>query len=182
MDVLSGGRFIFGVGVGYLKPEFDALGIPMEDRGTRTLEYIEAMRRHLEHRQGRLPGQVRQLRRGVGEPEAGPARRATGGRWAATPRAAWRKAVTHCQGWYGFALDHDATTKNLEGLAGAAAKHERPAGLGKMEISVTPRGRVDRVSLDRFAELGVDRLVLIQRGDDVDSICTWIDETASALL
>src|SRR5215213_5590149 len=44
VDVLSGGRLIFGVGVGYLKPEFDALGVPMEDRGTRTLEYIEAMR------------------------------------------------------------------------------------------------------------------------------------------
>src|SRR5829696_295899 len=44
VDVLSGGRLIFGVGVGYLKPEFDALGVSMDDRGTRTLEYIEAMR------------------------------------------------------------------------------------------------------------------------------------------
>src|SRR3954469_19460019 len=44
LDRLSGGRLIFGVGVGYLKPEFDALGISMDDRGTKTLEYIEAMR------------------------------------------------------------------------------------------------------------------------------------------
>ena len=28
LDVLSGGRLIFGVGIGYLRPEFDALGAP----------------------------------------------------------------------------------------------------------------------------------------------------------
>src|SRR5829696_808831 len=44
VDVLSGGRLIFGVGVGYLKPEFRALGIPFADRGRRTLEYLAAMR------------------------------------------------------------------------------------------------------------------------------------------
>jgi alkanesulfonate monooxygenase SsuD/methylene tetrahydromethanopterin reductase-like flavin-dependent oxidoreductase (luciferase family) len=32
LDVLSGGRLIFGVGVGYLEPEFRALGIPFETR------------------------------------------------------------------------------------------------------------------------------------------------------
>ena len=28
LDVVSNGRLIFGVGIGYLKPAFDALGIP----------------------------------------------------------------------------------------------------------------------------------------------------------
>ena len=44
LDVLSGGRFIFGVGVGYLEPEFRALGIPFADRGPRTDDYLAAMR------------------------------------------------------------------------------------------------------------------------------------------
>src|SRR6266852_4507736 len=44
LDVLSHGRLIFGVGIGYLKPEFDALGIPFEDKGPRTIEYLQAMR------------------------------------------------------------------------------------------------------------------------------------------
>jgi probable F420-dependent oxidoreductase len=44
LDVLSGGRLIFGVGVGYLEPEFRALGISFADRGRRTLEYLAAMR------------------------------------------------------------------------------------------------------------------------------------------
>lgn len=44
LDSLSGGRVEFGIGVGWLKEEFDALGIPWPRRGARTDEYIEAMR------------------------------------------------------------------------------------------------------------------------------------------
>lgn len=44
LDHLSGGRVILGVGVGWLKEEFDALGVPFEPRGRMTDEYIAAMR------------------------------------------------------------------------------------------------------------------------------------------
>jgi probable F420-dependent oxidoreductase len=44
LDHLSGGRVELGVGVGWLKEEFEALGIPWERRGERTDEYIAAMR------------------------------------------------------------------------------------------------------------------------------------------
>ena len=40
LDVVSRGRLIFGVGVGYLRAEFDARGIPFERRGERTTDYI----------------------------------------------------------------------------------------------------------------------------------------------
>src|SRR5207253_8438720 len=33
VDVVSGGRRIFGLGVGFLKAEFHALGIPFTDKG-----------------------------------------------------------------------------------------------------------------------------------------------------
>jgi probable F420-dependent oxidoreductase len=45
VDRLSGSRLIFGVGVGWLAEEFQALGIPFERRGARTREYIEVMRK-----------------------------------------------------------------------------------------------------------------------------------------
>lgn len=44
LDVLSGGRVRLGVGVGWLKEEFDALGVPFGGRGRRLDEYIDVMR------------------------------------------------------------------------------------------------------------------------------------------
>ena len=45
LDVLSGGRVTLGVGIGWLREEFEALGVPWERRGPRTEEYMEVMRR-----------------------------------------------------------------------------------------------------------------------------------------
>ena len=39
--------------------------------------------------------------------------------------------------------------------------NERPSGLGKLEISVTPVGRINLDTAKRFADLGVDRLILL---------------------
>ena len=44
LDALSGGRVVLGVGVGWLEEEFNALGVPFADRGTRHDDYVEAMR------------------------------------------------------------------------------------------------------------------------------------------
>ena len=44
LDYMSAGRVILGVGVGWLKEEFDAVNSPFEERGARTDEYIKVMR------------------------------------------------------------------------------------------------------------------------------------------
>ena len=44
LDVLSNGRVILGIGVGWLEEEFQALGIPFEERAGRTAEAVRAMR------------------------------------------------------------------------------------------------------------------------------------------
>ena len=44
LDHLSNGRVELGIGVGWMKEEFDALGIPWERRGARTDEYVAALR------------------------------------------------------------------------------------------------------------------------------------------
>src|SRR5271154_3232774 len=44
IDLLSGGRMILGIGSGWLKEEFDALGLDFHQRGARTDESIQALR------------------------------------------------------------------------------------------------------------------------------------------
>ena len=44
LDYLSSGRVTLGVGIGWLREEFEALGVPFEKRGERTEEAIAAMR------------------------------------------------------------------------------------------------------------------------------------------
>ncbi len=44
LDHLSGGRVILGIGSGYLRPEFDALGVAFDERNDLTDEAIRAMR------------------------------------------------------------------------------------------------------------------------------------------
>ena len=45
LDVLSGGRLVVGVGVGWMREEFQALGLPpFEERGAVTDEYIRAFK------------------------------------------------------------------------------------------------------------------------------------------
>jgi len=45
LDVLTGGRFILGVGLGYRQPEFDAFGVPLAERAPRFNEAIPLIRR-----------------------------------------------------------------------------------------------------------------------------------------
>ncbi|MEP4148410.1 MAG: LLM class F420-dependent oxidoreductase [Halioglobus sp.] len=45
LDVLSGGRFMLGAGIGWLQEEFDAMGVPFERRGARYDDYVAAMRK-----------------------------------------------------------------------------------------------------------------------------------------
>jgi len=45
LDFISGGRFMLGVGIGWLQEEFVAMGTPFERRGARFDDYVAAMRK-----------------------------------------------------------------------------------------------------------------------------------------
>ena len=45
LAAVSGGRFILGVGVGWAKQEFEALGVPFNQRGAIANEYLEVIRK-----------------------------------------------------------------------------------------------------------------------------------------
>src|SRR5205823_1773587 len=44
VDLYSGGRLVYGVGVGWLKEEADALGMPWDHRGARAEEHLAVLR------------------------------------------------------------------------------------------------------------------------------------------
>ena len=65
IDVLSGGRFVLGIGVGWLEEEFDLLGVPFQRRGKRTREYVEMMKALWTEDGPRYEGEFVQLREDV---------------------------------------------------------------------------------------------------------------------
>ena len=70
LDAMSGGRVDLGIGVGWLREEFDALGIPWERRAARTDEYVAAMRTLWSGDRGVVRRRVHVVRPGVEQPKA----------------------------------------------------------------------------------------------------------------
>lgn len=157
LDVLCGGRLTLGVGVGYLEPEFLAIGADYEHRGAVTDEYLDAMERLWYDEHPEFHGRFAEFS-GVDaypRPVQRPIPIVVGGH----SNAAYRRAVARAQGWYGFAMTPEGASACLAGLRAAASQTERPAGLGPLEITVTPRGRLTAATAAEFAEAGVHRLV-----------------------
>ncbi len=179
LDVLSGGRLIFGIGVGYLKPEFDALGIPFDHKGARTEDYLAAMRAIWSMEKPEYRGKyvsfggVNAMPRPVQKPHP---EVVFGGH---TPEA-FSRAARLARGWYGFALDFAATENCLKGLRAACDAAGRK--FAELEISVTPSIKVDRDAAKRFADLGVNRLILLPRASDEAGVLRLVKESADDLI
>jgi probable F420-dependent oxidoreductase len=157
LDVLSGGRVILGIGAGYLEPEFRAIGANFDDRGAVTDEHLDALHalwydEHPEYR-GRFVDFA-----GIDahpRPVQEPIPLVVGGH--SVP--AYRRAVTRGHGWYGFSLTPERAAECLAQLRDVQGMVERPAALGELEITVTPRQPLTPESVAAYAALGVDRLV-----------------------
>jgi probable F420-dependent oxidoreductase len=181
VDVLSSGRLILGVAAGYLHQEFAAVGAPFAERGARTDEYIDAMRALWSEPKPSFHGKfvsfagIDAQPRPVQKPHP---ELVVGGHSS----AAHRRAVRRAHGWYGFALDLDATRQALAGIAEARKRVERPRELGELEISITPPPGLTLDDARRYADLGVDRLVLLVPARDADGVLAQVDAAASDLL
>ena len=70
----------------------------------------------------------------------------------------------------------------MAGLKEAADAVERPAELGSLEITVTPRGRLDAAGIEAFAGAGVHRLVMNTAGAaDPDTVAERMQAAATLL-
>jgi probable F420-dependent oxidoreductase len=160
LDVLASGRLIFGLGVGYLEPEFRAIGVELKNHGPRSDEYLAAMRSIWSEERPAYDGQffrfsgVNAFPRPVQQPTPS---LVVGGHTA----AAYHRAVQQAHGWYGFGMTPEQAAAALTEIRAAAERWPRPVELGSLEISITPpRGDLDRDLAQRYADLGVDRLIV----------------------
>ncbi len=160
VDVLSGGRLIFGVGVGYVQDEFKALGVPFGDRGRRIEEYLAAIRSIWTEGHPMFSGRTVSFGGVQARPHPFQRPRPPLVMGGYAP-AVMRRTVREADGWFGWGLDLEATRRRLEILRETALKEPRGDGLGRLEISITPPGDVDVATAERYAELGVDRLNLM---------------------
>ncbi|MCZ6558142.1 MAG: LLM class F420-dependent oxidoreductase [SAR324 cluster bacterium] len=158
LDLLSEGRLMLGLGVGWLAEEFQAMGTPFEKRGARFDDYLAAIKKVwsgevVEH-------QSEFLSWSGFKSHPLPAQRPhppiiIGGH---SP-AALRRAARHGDGWFGFAKD----TEELAGLLGQLRESAEQAGRDPSSIEITAlwrRPQEGREGLETYRELGVSRLLV----------------------
>lgn len=175
LDVLSGGRMLFGVGVGHVEAEFDALAVPFSERGSRTDEYLRLIRTMLRGEEFSFEGRfvnlpaVRPLVRSDQQPHppvfvGGNSRRAV------------RRAVEFGDVWFPTEIEPDLLSAGVDHLAEVAAAAGRPTpavaaaivwGLIDPEAPYTgPRTRsywsVEEAAdlLDEYERLGVTHVAI----------------------
>ncbi len=165
LDVLSEGRLVFGVGVGWMREEFDAIGIPPAQRGARTDEHLQAMKILWSEDPASFEGRFTSFDNVV---------------LATTPRTeggppiwiggntdpALRRALRFGSGWHGFEVFPEEVPQVRERLAALAGEVGRDPD--ELELSVArglmPPGRedesfiTDRRILGGSAEQIVDEL------------------------
>lgn len=158
LDVLSGGRFIFGVGIGWLKEEFDAVGMKFEDRAARTREYVALMKElwgkdapvfhgktvHLEG--------VRFNPKPVQKPHPPIV-------FGGHTEPSLKRAARLGDGWYGIAESLEELDRTIKRLR----EHESAAGRqSPLELTVAPRlgGPITADQVKRLCEMGVARVLL----------------------
>jgi probable F420-dependent oxidoreductase len=176
LDRLSGGRLTLGVGVGWSREEFAALGVPFEHRGSRTAEYVAAMRTLWRDDVASYDGNFVAFDAIRVNPKPLRDRRipiVVGG----NSDAALRRVVAWGDGWYGFNLDGPAAVRDrvnrLDQLCAESGRDR--AGL-RVSVALLNPSIGD---IEALAECGVDELVLVESPPDRPEAATgWVSALA----
>jgi probable F420-dependent oxidoreductase len=161
IDYLSKGRLMLGVGVGWLKEEFEAIGVPFTGRGKRADEYLQALKQVWTGEEVNYHGEFLQWQGFMMRPR--PAQPAgiplvIGG---VTP-AAIRRLVRYGDGWYVIGKDLDDYRAHMRAFHDECQRQ----GRNPSEIEITAYWNYygeGRESLAVYRELGVHRLLVNMR-------------------
>jgi probable F420-dependent oxidoreductase len=175
LDVLSKGRFVLGVGIGWSREEFRALGVPFAGRSERTAEYVEAMRALWAEDPASYLGETvrfEQVRCFPKPYRAGRVPVVLGG----TSDGALDRVAAYGDGWYGFGLAGAEVVERV----GALRERIRRAGRdpGSVTMAVALRDG-DAGDVGALAALGVDELVVVDAPPaSAGAVAGWVGELA----
>ncbi len=180
IDYLSQGRVDFGVGVGWLREEFDALGVPFAERGARCREYLEVIRRLWCDPISQYDGAFYTLPpcRQYPKPAQSPHPPIYFGGESA---AALARVADLGAGWFGFNVTPEAAAGHVARLGECLA--ERGRSLDDIDVAVSPYTRVmDRDDLARYRDAGVDQVIVMVLSRTVDGLRVQLDKIAEQLI
>lgn len=180
-DVLSGGRLDFGVGIGWMREEFEALGAPFEERATRCREYLAAMKSlwvdDVSEHQGRLlhVPPLRMFPKPVQKPHPPIV-------FGGHSDRALRRVADLGNGWFAFDLLPDEAAPRIEELNAILSRRGRRPD--SIEVSVSPymKPARDAASLRAYAEAGVDQVIHVVFAPTAEAVRDEINGLADALL
>jgi probable F420-dependent oxidoreductase len=152
---LSHGRFLFGIGTGWMAEEFEAVGEPFEQRGPRTEEILDVMQRLWTGRPTSYEGRFYKFPQVTHPPAPAAPMRLFG---CGLSEGMMERTARRTQGWYGPAI-------SLERSVAAVAELERMRrSIGREGESfdnyVRLDGRFDEANLERHQAAGVEHLVV----------------------
>lgn len=154
VSVLSGGRVDVGIGAGWMREEFDAVGVAFDRRGAITDESIAIMQRLWTGGPVNYGGNEFQFRTIASRPAAARPLPLLGGGYS---RRALRRAA-RLDGWVGVTPDVDELTGLLAQVHAARAEHGDPQRAFTIRSGV--KGSLDGRVLTSVAALGVDGLIV----------------------
>lgn len=143
---LSGGRLLLGVGVGWMKPEFRALGVPREERGARTDDTLDFLVRAFAHDEVERNGQRFLFRPRPAQPPL-----FVGG----APPHALARAQRFGAGWMPMGGEPDALAPHIRTLREGSPDAD-VAVMTALPLDDAPAARE---KLAAYADVGVTHLV-----------------------
>lgn len=185
VDHLSDGRLDLGLGLGWVRQEFEALEAPFESRGPRTDSYLRVMRALWEDDPSACETPHYRLPpcRHWPKPRQRPLPVHIGG----NSDGALRRAARYGDGWYAFNLSPESLAEHLYRLDDELSR----VGRARKDLCVSVCGYrhpVDREALFRYREAGADQLVLFaldvqpeNRDERLDAYAETFVEAARAL-
>lgn len=181
VDYLSGGRFNFGVGIGWQKEEFEALGVSWPRRAQRTAEYIELMKRLWSDPVTDFAGEFHSVRGVVQNPK--PVQKPHppiyfGGE--SDPALARVAAIG--DGWFGFNLTPAGVRERLAKLDELLAANGRTRA--DVRILISPYTLpINPDTVAEYAAAGVQELVTMSiRANSMEAMTQSLDVATRDLL